>query len=83
MTERAFKVRPDIMDAMNAYAARGLTGDNPDTGLWLIPEGSAKAFIRAGFLPPGLPTATKEDLLSLDFEDLADRQRRALTAARR
>lgn len=82
MAARAFKVDPRIAPAMHAYVERGMTGDNPDTGLWLIPEGSAKDFIRSGFMPPGVTAPTTHDILWLDLssEEIASAQARQRAA---
>lgn len=63
------------MRAQAAYLDRGLTGPSPDKDLDLLPEGSAKEFIKRGFVAEGFWTPTVEEALTLDSDEIWRRQR--------
>jgi hypothetical protein len=69
------RVAPDpaIMAALAAYYARGMTGPSPDRDLALVPD-AVRADLLNGFTA-GFWTPTKDEALSMDYEELLARQR--------
>lgn len=67
------------MAAQAAYIARGMTGPSPDMDMDLLPIPAAlKADLRSGFTLGRSPQWTKDQLMTLTYEEMLEIQAKLL-----